>query len=197
MLYKNAPPPYNGGEVVDMTLGENLQRLRKAKGMSQDEVAEKLFVTRQSVSKWETNKAEPGVENLKALAKLYGVSVDVLLGAGEEPAEPSDDAAYRRLMKLRLAAAVAALLGMITVDEYFDVWLGFSVCLLPGAFVMLLGYWTRRKWAWVLLMALESFAAMLIPAFCLNVPFIGGLAIILGGCWVFRLCQNDIQGSFH
>ena len=66
-----------------MTLGENLQRLRKAKGMSQDEVAEKLFVTRQSVSKWETNKAEPGVENLKALAKLYGVSVDVLLGAGE------------------------------------------------------------------------------------------------------------------
>lgn len=179
-----------------MTLGENLQRLRKRKGLSQDEVAAKLFVTRQSVSKWETDKAEPGVENLKTLARLYGVTVDALVGEEKEPPKPSDSA-YRGLMRFRLAATGMALLGMITADEYFDIWMGFAVCLIPGAFVMILGYWTRKKWTWVLLMALDSFAVMLVPAFCLNVPFIGGLVIILGGYWLFRLCQNDIQGLFH
>lgn len=56
-----------------MTLGENLQNLRKEKGLSQEEVAQTLFVTRQTISKWETDKAEPGVSNLKALAGLYTV----------------------------------------------------------------------------------------------------------------------------
>lgn len=76
-----------------MTLGENLQRLRKARGLSQDEVAQKLFLTRQSVSKWENGQAEPGVENLKALAGLYGVSVDVLIGNEAVPEPPLEEPA--------------------------------------------------------------------------------------------------------
>ena len=63
-----------------MSLSENLQRLRKEKGLSQEDVAQKLFVSRQSVSKWENGIAEPGVENLKALASLYGVTLDELVG---------------------------------------------------------------------------------------------------------------------
>ena len=63
-----------------MTLGENLKRLRTEKGLSQEEVAGQLFLSRQTVSKWENNQAEPGVENLKALARLYGVTLDQLLG---------------------------------------------------------------------------------------------------------------------
>ena len=59
-----------------MTLGENLQRLRKEQGLSQEDVAQALFVTRQTISKWETDKAEPGVDNLKALAYLYQVTLD-------------------------------------------------------------------------------------------------------------------------
>ena len=62
-----------------MTLGENLQKLRAAKGLSQQDVARTLYVSRQSVSKWENDAAEPGVENLKALAKLYGVEAEELL----------------------------------------------------------------------------------------------------------------------
>ena len=50
-----------------MTLGENLQKLRAAKGLSQQDVARTLYVSRQSVSKWENDAAEPGVENLQAL----------------------------------------------------------------------------------------------------------------------------------
>lgn len=61
-----------------MTLGENLQRLRKEKELSQEDVARALFVSRQTISKWETDKAEPGVDNLKALADLYEVTLDQL-----------------------------------------------------------------------------------------------------------------------
>ena len=72
-----------------MTLGENLQRLRAPKALSQEEGARQLYVPRQSVSKWENDAAEPGVENLKTLAKLYGVTLDQLL-LGEDPA-PEDN----------------------------------------------------------------------------------------------------------
>lgn len=76
-----------------MTLGENLQHLRKEAGLSQEEVAGRLFVSRQSVSKWENGQAEPGVENLKTLAQLYGVTVDELLGAPSAQQEtPSEQA---------------------------------------------------------------------------------------------------------
>ena len=63
-----------------MTLGENLRLLRREKGLSQEQVAQTLFVARQTISKWENGQAEPGVESLKALAKLYGVSLDRLVG---------------------------------------------------------------------------------------------------------------------
>lgn len=68
-----------------MTLGENLQKLRKSAGMSQEDVAGRLFVSRQSVSKWENDQAEPGVEHLKVLAALYGVSMDELTGVTSSP----------------------------------------------------------------------------------------------------------------
>lgn len=73
-----------------MTLGENLQELRRASGLSQEEVAGRLFVSRQSVSKWENGQAEPGVENLKALAELYGVTMDRLI-LGDSAAEETED----------------------------------------------------------------------------------------------------------
>ena len=66
-----------------MTLGENLQRLRKEKGLSQEDVARALFVSRQTISKWETDKAEPGVDNLKALADLYEVTLDQLTASSD------------------------------------------------------------------------------------------------------------------
>lgn len=71
-----------------MTLGENLQQLRKSAGLSQEEVAGRLFVSRQSVSKWENGQAEPGVENLKALAALYGVTMDQLTGMAPPSGHP-------------------------------------------------------------------------------------------------------------
>ncbi len=62
-----------------MTFGEKLQKLRKTKGMSQEELAEHLGVSRQAVSRWELETVTPDVANVVGLSKLFNVSTDYLL----------------------------------------------------------------------------------------------------------------------
>ena len=66
-----------------MEFNEKLQELRKHKGMTQEELAEALFVSRTAVSKWESGRGYPNIESLKAISKFFGVTVDQLL-SGEE-----------------------------------------------------------------------------------------------------------------
>ena len=66
-----------------MTLGEKLKEARKQAGLSQEQLSEKLGISRSAVAKWETDKGIPDVDNLKALSKLLNVSVDYLLDDGQ------------------------------------------------------------------------------------------------------------------
>lgn len=61
-----------------MSLGERIYQYRKAKGMSQDALAELLDVSRQSVSKWENDTAQPELSKLTIMCDLFGVSLDEL-----------------------------------------------------------------------------------------------------------------------
>ncbi len=65
-----------------MTFGEKLKEARKNAGFSQEELADKMSVSRSAVAKWETDKGVPDVGNLKAMASLLDVSVDYLLDDG-------------------------------------------------------------------------------------------------------------------
>ncbi|MBR2341649.1 MAG: helix-turn-helix transcriptional regulator [Clostridia bacterium] len=67
-----------------MTLQEKLTTLRKQKGLSQDALADKLYVSRQAVYKWETGQSIPDIEKLRVLSSLYNVSIDNLLNNKEE-----------------------------------------------------------------------------------------------------------------
>ena len=58
-----------------------IAQLRTKNGMSQAELAEKVFVTRQAVSRWETGETQPNTETLKLLSKLFDVSINTLLGS--------------------------------------------------------------------------------------------------------------------
>ena len=58
-----------------------LLELRKKSGMTQDELGEKLFVTRQAVSRWESGETTPNIETLKLLSKQFDVSINTLLGS--------------------------------------------------------------------------------------------------------------------
>ena len=62
-----------------MSLGNHLYNARKNKGLSQEAVAEKLGVSRQTISKWETDETLPDIRQSKRLAMLYGLSLDELI----------------------------------------------------------------------------------------------------------------------
>ncbi len=66
-----------------MTLGEKLKSARKSAGLTQEQLAEKLLVSRQAITKWEADKGMPDIENLKQLSKLLNTSIDYLLDSGE------------------------------------------------------------------------------------------------------------------
>lgn len=62
-----------------MKLGENILKLRKQRGLSQEQLGEKVNVTRQTISNWELNETTPNIEQLKLLSKAFDISVDELL----------------------------------------------------------------------------------------------------------------------
>ena len=66
-----------------MEFHEKLQELRKRKGLTQEELAAYLYVSRAAVSKWESGRGYPNIDSLKAIAKFFGVTVDELLSSHE------------------------------------------------------------------------------------------------------------------
>ncbi|VDN47110.1 XRE family transcriptional regulator [Petrocella atlantisensis] len=66
-----------------MELNEKLQELRKQKELTQEELAEKLFVSRTAISKWESGRGYPNIDSLKAIAEFFDVTIDELLSSKE------------------------------------------------------------------------------------------------------------------
>ena len=66
-----------------MEFNEKIQELRKQKGLTQEELAEKLYVSRTAISKWESGRGYPNIESLKAIAKFFSVTVDELLSTDD------------------------------------------------------------------------------------------------------------------
>ena len=82
-----------------MILADKVMTLRKKNGWSQEELAEKLNISRQSVSKWESGATIPELDKLIAMSKLFGTSVGSLLGI-EEEGGPDHELTQRELMAL-------------------------------------------------------------------------------------------------
>ena len=66
-----------------MEFSERLQELRKKKGLTQEELAQSLYVSRTAISKWESGRGYPSIDSLKAIAKFFSVSIDSLLSTDE------------------------------------------------------------------------------------------------------------------
>lgn len=98
-----------------MEFPEKLQQLRREHNLTQEQLAEKLFVSRTAVSKWETGRGTPGLDSLCAISALFGVSLDDLLGAQElvRFAQNENRGNLRRVLAVVFAGLdVAAGLGM-------------------------------------------------------------------------------------
>ena len=121
-----------------MELYEKLYELRRASGMSQEELAEKLGVSRQAVSKWESGATQPELSKLIELSKLYNVSVDELLSlehvksqqdAAEAPTPNSAETAQAEKLSFRdfcmqhkkiIGGAAVALAALIAVGVHYN-----------------------------------------------------------------------------
>ena len=66
-----------------MEFNEKLQELRKSKGLTQDQLAECLFVSRTAISKWESGRGYPNLDSLKAIAQFFSITIDELLSSNE------------------------------------------------------------------------------------------------------------------
>ncbi len=101
-----------------MLLGEKIHQLRKQKGLSQEELAAQITVSRQAVSKWELCESMPDVENIVQLSRLFCVSIDYLLN-DELEAEAASAAAragsVKTLDKAMIASLVIFLLSIVAL----------------------------------------------------------------------------------
>lgn len=97
-----------------MEQNETLLRLRKAKGLSQAELAEELGITRQTVSRWEAGLALPSAENLIGLSRVYGMPVEKILGSeAAVEAKAKQSGGKRSLLVAVLAAGGACALLLL------------------------------------------------------------------------------------
>ena len=80
-----------GGRFMNIETANRLLQYRKENNLSQEELAEKIGVSRQAVSKWERAEASPDTDNLIRLAEIYGVSLDEMLTGKKTQAEPEPE----------------------------------------------------------------------------------------------------------
>ncbi len=83
-----------------MKFNEKLLQLRKQKGFTQEEVAELLFVSRTAVSKWESGRGLPNIDSLKAISKVFGISIDELL-SGDQIIQAAEEEKKKDAVSLR------------------------------------------------------------------------------------------------
>lgn len=108
-----------------MEFNEKLQELRKQRGLTQEELAEKLYVSRTAISKWESGRGYPNIDSLKAIAKFFSVTVDELLSTDEiltiaEEDNKRKETHFRDLMYGLLDLSIAMLLFLPFFAEKID-----------------------------------------------------------------------------
>jgi len=133
-----------------MTLGEKIQILRKQQGMSQEQLAEKMHISRQAISRWELNESMPDVENLIKLSNLFDVTVDYLVKDSDflrkeegddflewmndsKPKNPSKGGLLDVLSKV-LTFCTTASVGIYLLLGFFGGWWhpGWLIFVIPG-----------------------------------------------------------------
>ena len=110
---------------MNLEIANRLLALRREHGYSQEELAYKLGVSRQAVSKWERAESSPDTDNLLALARLYGVSLDALLL--HTPAEEAEQKARKRARaKWKEGLLWLLTLALMVILPNLTYWLGIS-----------------------------------------------------------------------
>ena len=125
-----------------MILADKIIDLRKKNGWSQEELAEQLSVSRQSVSKWESGMSVPDLNKIIAMSELFGVSTDYLLKDALDAPTPSETEGKDAATPARTVTAEEANDYMTAVERYSKrIVLGVALCILSPILLILLGGW--------------------------------------------------------
>lgn len=149
---------------MNLEIATRLAQLRKANGLSQEALAEKLGVSRQAISKWERAESSPDTDNLMALASLYGMTLDTLLNAkndtyilngtpeeSEQPTSAPEPLPKTELQKkgaalLKFPFPIIAVLLYLAIGYFLHAWHpGWLVFLLIPIYYQLAAALTVRK----------------------------------------------------
>jgi transcriptional regulator with XRE-family HTH domain len=89
-----------------MEFNERLQKLRTGKNLTQEELAQKLYVSRSAISKWESGRGYPSIDSLKAIARFFHVTLDELIGSEETVRLAEEDLQNTRKQYLSLQCGI-------------------------------------------------------------------------------------------
>lgn len=121
-----------------MELGKRLKEYRARAGMTQDELAEKLFVSRQTISSWENDKSYPDIHSLLMLGDVFGVSLDTLVKGDIEIMKEKIDGetirSFKRDSNIFAVLLVAVAVSLIPLSRWAGIWgIGVWVLLFAAA----------------------------------------------------------------
>lgn len=97
-----------------MTVGEKIKEARKSAGLTQEQMAEKLMVSRQAITKWEADKGIPDIGNLKSISGLLNISIDYLLDDGQT----MDKSIIREVIDLKKYGKTLGVKNKFVMDKY-------------------------------------------------------------------------------
>ena len=188
------------GEEPFVRLGLMVALMRKMRGLSQEELAEKLFVSRTAISKWESGRGYPSIDSLKVIAKFFHITIDELIGSEEiitlaEQDKKENNKKYTALICGTLDCLISLLIflpifsdGRETAVEMFAMtnissWLKIVFIAITG------------------LTALNGFCGIIISNFDKPIwnkhRLITGIALSITGTLLFILTRQPYAGVFY
>ena len=163
-----------------MSIGEKLQRARMLAGLTQEQAAERMSVSRQTISNWENDKTLPDIAYAKSISEVYGVSIDQLISEDHPVAVPSTvdvkddlkkkDISGRRLLTVYLCLWLVCVMvfwifgtggGFAMVYGLFIIWLGFPI--ITAVIAFLFGLFRVWQPSWLLLILFFGVMHTLLP----------------------------------
>ena len=177
-----------------MEFGEKLLELRNSKGMTQEELAEALFVSRTAISKWESGRGYPSIDSLKEISKFFSVSIDELLSSEKlvTIAEKENRANIRKVLDYLLGLndllacgliflplfphPVEGMVYAVSLIEYSDVsttirliyWILFAFLVVTGAVIVVLTHFKCEKAKWVMIILSMGISIVTVLVLAIN-----------------------------
>ena len=124
-----------------MTMGEKIASLRKAAGMTQRQLADRMGVTDKAVSKWERNLSCPDIESIPLLAEIFGISADELINT-KAAGTPSEKDKITDIVFKAVPLAMGVGLVVLAFMKSIDIYSGFSMA---GIAIAVMGLENMRK----------------------------------------------------